>query len=116
LPGSAQQGVFVMTDSRGLAARTRVETAMWPDQPISAAAPAPGVGTLLARCGAWLRCMNHAAALREIDPRMARDIGVSLPADRGPEGFAIDPRPLWGIGLTPLPMDTLPPWSRRRGS
>lgn len=105
-----------MTDPRGLAARTRVNTATWPDQPISAAAPALNVGTLLARCGAWLRRVNHAAALPEMDPRMARDIGVSLRADHGPEGFAIDPRPLWGIGLTPAPMDTLPPWSRRRGS
>lgn len=106
-----------MTDPRGLAAGTRVNTATWPDQPISAAAaPVPGVGTLLARCGAWLRRVNHAAALPEMDPRMARDIGASLQADRGPEGFAIDPRPLWGIGLTPAPMDTLPPWSRRRGS
>jgi hypothetical protein len=72
---------------------------------------------LLTRCGMWLRRLNDTRALQGLDPRLARDIGV-VPryGDRGPEGFACDPRPLWGIGLTPQPLDVAPPWSRdRRG-
>ncbi|MBD0274982.1 MAG: hypothetical protein ICV73_24035, partial [Acetobacteraceae bacterium] len=69
-----------------------------------AAAIAAGRG-LLARCADWLRCRSDAARLREMDPHLARDIGL-VPdcGDRGPDGFAVDPRPLWGIGLTPQPV------------
>lgn len=71
--------------------------------------------SLLARCGALLWRLNGARALGELDPRLARDIGVVPGCGNGcPEGFPCDPRPLWGIGLTPLPMDTVPPWSRDR--
>jgi hypothetical protein len=71
---------------------------------------------LLARCRDWLRRRRYAACLRELDPRLALDAGVAPGwADRGPEGFALDPRPLWGIGLTPRPMDARPPRAERRG-
>lgn len=71
---------------------------------------------LLARCREWLRRRDDAARLREMDPRLARDIGVAPGGDRRPEGFAVDPRPLWGVGLTPWPVDARPPWvERHRG-
>src|SRR5687768_10296200 len=85
--------------------------------------PAAGAAArgLLARAGAWLRRMNETAALREMAPERARDIGLAPGCrDRAPEGYAMDPRPLWGIGLTPRPMDVDPalvprtPLSRRR--
>jgi hypothetical protein len=80
------------------------------------AVPARSRLGLLARCGAWLRRLNDARALRGIEPRLARDIGAAPGCDRCPDGFACDPRPLWGIGLTPQPMDVAPPWScDRRG-
>lgn len=71
---------------------------------------------LLDRCGAWLRRRDEAARLREMEPRLARDIGAA-PTSGGLclDGFAADPRPLWGIGLTPQPGSTTPPWSRRPG-
>jgi hypothetical protein len=72
---------------------------------------------LVARCGAWMRRAHDEARLREIEPRMARDMGATPAAGcQAPEGFAMDPRPLWGIGLTPQPMDVAPPWSRGRGA
>lgn len=67
-------------------------------------------GGLLARYWLWLRNLEDAQRLREIEPHMARDVGVSPGADRCPDGFAVDPRPLWGIGLTPCPMDVPPAW------
>jgi hypothetical protein len=73
-----------------------------------------GLDSLLAWYGAWLSRLNDGAALREIEPRMARDIGVAAGTDRCPQGFAVDPRPLWGIGLTPRPTEELPPWTSRR--
>jgi hypothetical protein len=51
--------------------------------------------------------------LREIDPHFARDIGVAPGWDRAPEGFVVDPRPLWGIGLTPQPMEHITPRQSR---
>jgi uncharacterized protein YjiS (DUF1127 family) len=89
--------------------------------PISAAVPVivapsfrPGAAALgiLARCASWLRRMDEAAALREMEPHRARDIGIVPGRDRAPDGFAVDPRPLWGIGLTPQPTEVIPPWSR----
>jgi hypothetical protein len=58
---------------------------------------------LLALHHSWLRHLEESQHLREIDPRLARDIGVSPGIDRCPKGFTVDPRPLWGIGLTPAP-------------
>ena len=69
---------------------------------------------LLARCNGWLRRRNAAAQLRDMEPRLARDIGVAPACDPCPAGFAVDPRPLWGVGLTPQPMGAAPPWSPRR--
>lgn len=60
---------------------------------------------LLARYGAWISRRDDAARLAEMDPRLARDMGALPGPDRRPRGFAADPRPLWGIGLTPRPMD-----------
>jgi len=51
----------------------------------------------------WIRQAADRRHLREMDPRLARDIGVARGWDRPPEGFVVDPRPLWGIGLTPQP-------------
>jgi hypothetical protein len=79
-------------------------------------ASAPGMAArrwLLARCGDWLRRRNDAARLREMEPHLARDVGVAPGCDRGPEGFALDPRPLWGVGLTPRPTDVRSPWAER---
>jgi hypothetical protein len=85
---------------------------------IPAAGDARRVGLLarwlLVRCGDWLRRRCDAARLRGMEPRLARDIGVAPGCDRGPEGFAVDPRPLWGIGLTPQPTEVPPAWFRRR--
>jgi len=71
---------------------------------------------LLIRCGEWLRHRNDAARLRDMEPHFARDMGVAPVSDGCPEGFATDPRPLWGVGLTPMPTSVAPPWSgdRRR--
>ena len=80
---------------------------------IQASRPAPRPG-LLARCGAWLRQLSGNLQLREMEPRLARDIGAAPPSNVCPEGYAVDPRPLWGIGLTPQPMETDPPWSAKR--
>ena len=63
---------------------------------------------------AWLHRRDVAALSREMDPRMARDMGATPASDRGPDGFAIDPRPFWGVGLTPRPPGTTPPWSGDR--
>lgn len=71
--------------------------------------------SLLARYGEWLRRLDDAQRLREADPRLAQDIGAALGCDRPPEGFAADPRPLWGIGLTPGPTEVPPAWFGRRG-
>ena len=38
-----------------------------------------------------------------MEPRQARDIGCAAGTERAPEAFAADPRPLWGLGLTPMP-------------
>ncbi len=73
--------------------------------------------TLLDRYVAWLCRREDAARLREIEAREARDMGVGGPGagiDRAPPGFVVDPRPLWGIGLTPQPMEAAPPRSARR--
>jgi uncharacterized protein YjiS (DUF1127 family) len=67
---------------------------------------------LLARYGAWLCRFNDAAALREMEPHRARDIGVPPGCDRAPDSFVVDPRPLWGIGLAPQPIEAMPPWSK----
>jgi uncharacterized protein YjiS (DUF1127 family) len=77
--------------------------------------PAPQRAGLIASCRAWLVRRNHARVLRDLDPRLARDIGV-VPAcgDGTPEGFACDPRPLWGVGLPPCATDVAPPWSHDR--
>jgi hypothetical protein len=50
----------------------------------------------------------------ELEPRLARDIGVSPSGNGMPEGFAIDPRPLWGIGLTPEPIGAATQVCRRQ--
>jgi hypothetical protein len=74
--------------------------------------------SLLDRYGAWLRRREDAARLREMDGRAARDMGVIAfrASHDAPQGFAVDPRPLWGVGLTPQPMDVSPPWAAgRRG-
>jgi uncharacterized protein YjiS (DUF1127 family) len=70
--------------------------------------------SLLERYGAWLQRRQDAARLREMDPRSAADIGAAPGADRAPAGFAVDPRPLWRLGLAPMPMDTLPSAGPRR--
>ena len=67
------------------------------------AVPARSRPGLLGRCGAWIRRLKDAQSLSEIEPRMARDIGVPPGRNRCPEGYGVDPRPLWGIGLTPQP-------------
>jgi uncharacterized protein YjiS (DUF1127 family) len=81
----------------------------------TAAPPSPATRPgLLARCGGWLRRRSDAARLREMDPHLARDIGVAPACGPCPEGFAVDPRPLWGIGLTPQPMAPHSPRAERR--
>jgi len=68
-----------------------------------AAAARHSRSSLAAHCREWMRKSNAARSCREIEPRMARDIGVAVGRDRHPAGFAVDPRPLWGIGLVPQP-------------
>ena len=87
------------------------------------AAPAPRLavpsagsilGAILARYGAWLDRLDQADRMREIEPRLARDAGIPAGADRCPDGWVVDPRPLWGIGQTPGTGDVLPDWNSRR--
>jgi len=52
---------------------------------------------------AWIESLRDAQALREMEPRRARDMGIPAGPDHCPAGFAVDPRPLWGVGLTPAP-------------
>ncbi len=78
-----------------------------------AAESAPARPGLLARIGTLVRRYRNRRMLRSLDPHLARDIGISAAADPL-AGFAVDPRPLWRAGLTPMPSDTLPPWSRGR--
>jgi hypothetical protein len=81
----------------------------------TAAAPRAAMPSiLLARCGHWLCRLNDTASLREMEPQLARDIDAAAGCNCGPEGFAVDPAPFWGIGLTPQPMDMAPPWSSNR--
>jgi len=54
--------------------------------------PAPGAG-LLARCAAWLRRVNDNSSLHEVEPRLARDMGVKSACSGRPESFAVDPGP-----------------------
>lgn len=58
---------------------------------------------LAARCGDWMARLGGAGDRHEIEPRLARDMGVAARCNHRPAGFAVDPRPLWGIGLTPQP-------------
>ncbi|HYZ34156.1 MAG TPA: hypothetical protein VE684_17935 [Crenalkalicoccus sp.] len=81
----------------------------------TAAVPAPRRVGLIACFRAWLARGRQARMLRDLDPRLARDIGIVPECDRAPEGFACDPRPLWGIGLSPYPMDMTPRWFRGQG-
>ena len=67
---------------------------------------------LLARYGAWVRRLDDAERPAELDPRLAGDIGAAPGCERCPESFAVDPRPLWGIGLTLQPTEV----SGRRAS
>lgn len=80
--------------------------------------PTPGAALLLglaARLGALVRRLGDAARHSEMDPRLARDIGVLPDRHRGLEGFAVAPRPLWGVGLTPQPTGARrPPRAERR--
>ena len=71
------------------------------------------VHRLLARYGTWVRRRNDAARFAEMEPRLARDIGDVPGCASRPECFAVDPRPLWGIGLTPQPLDRRWPPSER---
>ena len=82
----------------------------------AATAPSPAARPgLFARCGGWLR--------RRDDARPpARDGAAPGARHRRrpglrpcPEGFAVDPRPLWGIGLTPQPMASSLRAERRKG-
>lgn len=77
------------------------------DAPVARAATRPG---LLARCAAWIRRMEGLQRLRDMEPHLARDIGVHPGQESCLGSFAVDPRPLWGIGLTPRPAEALPPW------
>jgi hypothetical protein len=79
----------------------------------SLAARARRDNSLLERYGAWLQRLSDAATVREIEPHRARDIGLSVCTDRCPDSFTVDPRPLWGIALTPHPTEESPPWIPR---
>jgi hypothetical protein len=51
-------------------------------------------------CRRWIGRYLARRHIDSLDPRMARDIGA-FQHNPMPEGYAVDPRPLWGIGLTP---------------
>lgn len=67
------------------------------------------LGPFLARAVRLLRRMHDARAIQALEPRLARDIGAAVRSDCRPDGFTVDPRPLWGVGLTPQPTATLLP-------
>jgi hypothetical protein len=57
---------------------------------------------LAAFCRRWISRYLAGGHIDALDPRMARDIGA-FQRNPMPEGYVVDPRPLWGIGLTPEP-------------
>jgi hypothetical protein len=60
----------------------------------------------LAACREFLQLLADRARSREVDARTARDLGLPPCGASGAplDAFLVDPRPLWGIGLTPMPM------------
>jgi hypothetical protein len=51
-------------------------------------------------CRRWISRYLAGRHIDALDPRMARDIGA-FQRNPMPEGYIVDPRPLWGIGLVP---------------
>jgi hypothetical protein len=78
---------------------------------IRASKPGPG---LWRRLLLWLRHRRTLVELQGAEPRMRRDIGLP-PAPDPMQGFAVDPRPLWGIGQTPQPRGEVPRRPPREG-
>jgi hypothetical protein len=103
--------MFPSTEAAGSPAAPSASAATGFTPAVAAMRRLPGL--LLARPLGWLRRVQEVRALRALEPRLARDIGAAPARDRPPEGFVVDPRPLWGVGLTPQPSDVLPPWRRR---
>ena len=56
----------------------------------------------------WLRKRADARVLQSLDASVARDIGIGVGWNPR-ASYAVDPVPLWGIGLTPQPVSTQPP-------
>jgi hypothetical protein len=77
------------------------------------AIPAALSSGLIDRLLSHRRLRQNARILRELDPHLALDIGAAVPLNPRPANFAVDPRPLWGIGLVPQPIDPSPACIRR---
>jgi hypothetical protein len=58
---------------------------------------------LASYCRRWISRYLAEGHIDALDPRMARDIGA-FQRNPMPEGYVVDPRPLWGIGLIPEPI------------
>jgi uncharacterized protein YjiS (DUF1127 family) len=77
-------------------------------------AQAPGISYFPGLIARWqTRWQNRwqRRILSQLEPRLACDIGIDPILDDGPSGYRIDPRPLWGIGLTPQPIDAAHSWT-----
>jgi hypothetical protein len=51
-------------------------------------------GGMFSRCGAWLRRLKAEQRLHELDPHLARDIGVAVGCDWRPDGSPVEALPL----------------------
>lgn len=52
-----------------------------------------------------LEWLDHRERSQSLDARMARDAGLPCGSNERFNGFRLDPRPFWGIGHTPLPIN-----------
>jgi hypothetical protein len=51
-------------------------------------------GGIFSRCGEWLRRLEAEKRLRELDPRLARDIGIAVGRDWRQDGSPVEALPL----------------------
>jgi hypothetical protein len=64
---------------------------------------------LAAYCRRWISRYLAGGHIDALDPRMARDIGA-FQRNPVPEGYVVDPRPLWRVGLIPEPIRAARSW------
>ena len=93
---------------------TAVRVSQQHDGTQGSGAQAPGISYfpgLIARWQTRRHNRQQRRILSELEPRLAHDIGIDPILSGAPSGYRIDSRPLWGIGLTPQPVDAAPSWT-----